>query len=271
MKLGFVGGGFMGEAIVSAALRAGLVAPEDVLICEYIPGRRNYLAETYRVRVTGDLKEAGAGEGLLFLAVKPQDLASLAPLKGAIPKDRAVVSIMAGVTMASARTMLGHDRLVRVMPNTPAAIGAGMSVWVASKDVSEADRQQVRQVLGVMGHEIEVDDEKYIDMATAVSASGPGYVYLLIEALTDAAVSLGFKREVAAQLAVYTFLGSARYLEETGKHPAVARNEVTSPGGTTARGLSELESAGVRAAIARAVTAAYERAKELGADQPSPR
>lgn len=269
MKLGFVGGGFMGEAMIRAALRAGLAAPDDVLVCEQIPDRRQQLAQTHGVQVTADLSEAAAGEGLLFLAVKPQDCGSLAPLGAALPGDRTVVSIMAGVRMATVRDLLRHERLARVMPNTPAAIGAGMSVWTAGPSVPESDREAIARVLEAMGRQAYVEDEKYVDMATAVSGSGPGFVYLLIEAFIDAAVGLGFQREVASQLAVYTFLGSARYLEETGKHPAVARNEVTSPGGTTAVGLLELETAGVRAAFARAIEAAHRRALELGRNQPS--
>lgn len=269
MKLGLVGGGFMGEAIVRAALRAGLATPAEIVVCEQIPERRQLLAQDPGVAVTAELAEVGAGEGPLILAVKPQDCASLSPLGPALRRDRTVVSIMAGVRMSTVRALLGHDRVARVMPNTPAAIGAGVSVWTADPSVPEADREAIARLLEAMGRQVYVDDEKYLDMATAVSGSGPGYVYLLVEAFIDAAVALGFAREVATQLAVYTFLGSARYLVETGKHPAVARNEVTSPGGTTAAGLVELESAGVRAAFVRAVAKAYERARELGAERPS--
>lgn len=269
MKLGLVGGGFMGEAIVRAALRAGLAQPGDVVVCEQIAGRREVLARDHGVQVTAELAEAAAGEGLLILAVKPQDCGSLAPLAPALPSDRTVVSIMAGVRLETLRQLLRHDRVVRVMPNTPAAIGAGVSVWTADPSVPEADRERIERLLEAMGRQVYVQDETYLDMATAVSGSGPGYVYLLVEAFIDAAVALGFRWEIASQLAVYTFLGSARYLEETGKHPAIARNEVTSPGGTTAAGLVELESAGVRAAFVRAVAAAYQRARELGAEPPS--
>lgn len=269
MKLGLVGGGFMGEAIVRAALRAALAQPSDIVVCEQLPDRREALVRDHGVQVTAELTEVAAGEGLLILAVKPQDCASLEPLRPALPADRTVLSIMAGVPMRTIRELLHHERIARVMPNTPAAIGAGVSVWTADPSVSEADRERIERLLEAMGRQVYVEHEGYLDMATAVSGSGPGYVYLLVEAFIDAAVALGFRREVASQLAVYTFLGSARYLEETGKHPAVARNEVTSPGGTTAAGLVELESAGVRAAFVRAVTAAYQRARELGAEPPS--
>lgn len=269
MKLGLVGGGFMGEAMVRAVLRAGLAAPADIVVCEQIPDRRQFLAQQHGVNVTAELGDVAAGEGLLVLAVKPQDCGSLAPLGRALPPERTVVSIMAGVRLDTVRELLHHERVARVMPNTPAAIGAGVSVWTADPSVPEADRERIQGLLEAMGRQVYVADEKYLDMATAVSGSGPGYVYLLVEAFIDAAVALGFARDVASVLAIYTFLGSARYLEETGKHPAIARNEVTSPGGTTAAGLFELESAGVRAAFVRAVSAAYLRARELGAEPPS--
>jgi len=175
-----------------------------------------------------------------------------------------VISIMAGVPIDKIARSLRHAAIVRAMPNTPAAVGEGMSVWTATPEVDEATRAQVGAIFGAMGREMYVDDEKYLDMATALSASGPGFVYLLIEAFIDAGVHIGYKRDVAQMLALQTFIGSAKYMEATGKHPAELRNQVTSPGGTTAAGLIEMENAGVRGAIIDAIEAAYNRSKELG-------
>ena len=172
---------------------------------------------------------------------------------------------MAGVPIDKIQRALSHAAIVRVMPNTPAAIGEGMSVWTATPEVDGVAREQVGAILGALGREVHVDDEKYLDMATALSGSGPGFVYMLIEAFIDAGVHVGFKRDVAEQLVLQTFIGSAKYAEATGKHPAQLRNEVTSPAGTTAAGLLVLEDAGVRGAIIDAIEAAFERSRELGA------
>ena len=150
------------------------------------------------------------------------------------------------------------------MPNTPAQIGQGMVVWTATEAVSPEARDQVRSVLGALGQELYVDDEKYVDMATAVSGSGPAFVFLVMEALIDAAVHIGMRREMATPIVIQTMLGSALYAQTTDKHLAELRNMVTSPGGTTAEGLLALEDAGVRAAFAEAIVAAYEKAKRLG-------
>jgi pyrroline-5-carboxylate reductase len=160
--------------------------------------------------------------------------------------------------------MLSHASIVRAMPNTPAVVGEGVTVWTATPEVDGATHAQVAAVLGAMGTQIYVEDEKYLDMATALSASGPGFIFLLIEAFVDAGVQIGFKRNVAEMLALQTFIGSAKYAEATGKHLAQLRNEVTSPAGTTAAGLVVLESAGVRGAILDAIESAYRRSRELG-------
>jgi pyrroline-5-carboxylate reductase len=162
------------------------------------------------------------------------------------------------------RQALGHEAIVRAMPNTPAQIGQGMVVWTATEAVDPESRDYVRSVLGALGQELYVDDEKYVDMATAVSGSGPAFVFLVMEALIDAAVHIGIRREMAVPMVIQTMLGSALYAQTTGKHPADLRNMVTSPGGTTAEGLLALEEAGVRAAFTEAVAAAYEKAKRLG-------
>lgn len=266
MKLALIGGGFMGEAVLRAGLAAGALRAADVTVAEVNPARAATVAKTHGVVTTGDARIAVAGADVVLFAVKPQEFGAVgASLAGAVPPHATVASIMAGVRIQTLSAALQHERIVRVMPNTPAAIGEGVSVWTATAAVDERAREAMRSLLASMGREIYVDDEKYVDMATALSGSGPGFVYLLIEAFIDAGVAIGFRRDVAEQLAVQTFAGAARYAAETGRHPAVLRNEVTSPGGTTAAGLQVLEAAAVRAAIVEAIEAAYERSQELGA------
>ena len=265
MKLAFIGGGMMGEAIIGGVLARGVAKPGDITVCEVVPARRDYLAKTHGVHVTEGPADAAKGNDLLVLAVKPQEFAAaVAPLAGALQPAQTVMSIMAGVRLDSIRAALKHEAIVRAIPNTPAQIGEGMTVWTATKAVPDATRESVRSVLAVLGQEIYVTDEKYVDMATAVSSSGPAYVFLVIEAMIDAAVHVGLRRDMALPMVLQTVLGSARYAQETGKHPAELRNQVTSPGGTTTEGLRVLEEAGLRAAFIEAIEAAYEKAKQLG-------
>ncbi len=266
MKLGLIGCGFMGEAMLGAALARGVVVPAGVFVAEINDDRRDAIAHQHGVRATADPRTAIDGADLVVFAVKPQEFEKIAAtLKGSIAPNQTVISIMAGVPVAKLARALGCHAVVRAMPNTLATIGEAISVWTATADVGADARAQVAALLGVLGQEIYVDDEKYLDMATALSGSGPGFVFLLIEAFIDAGVHIGFRHDVAERLVVQMFLGSAKYAQATGKHPAQLRNEVTSPAGTTAAGLFALEDAGVRAAIIDAVEATFERSKELGA------
>ena len=266
MKLGLIGCGFMGEAMLGAAIARGVVTPDGVSVAEVNDERREAIAQQHGVRATADPKSALDGADLVVFAVKPQEFEKIAAsLKGSFTANQTVVSIMAGVPIAKMTRALGHHAIVRAMPNTLATIGEAISVWTATDAVGADARAQVAALLAVLGQEIYVDDEKYLDMATALSGSGPGFVFLLIEAFIDAGVHIGFRRDVAEQLVLQMFAGSAKYAQATGKHPAQLRNEVTSPGGTTAAGLFALEDAGVRAAIIDAVEATFERSKELGA------
>jgi pyrroline-5-carboxylate reductase len=265
MKLAFIGGGMMGEAIIAGVINRNLATPSDISVCEIVALRREYLSSTHGVRVTDDAGTAASGADIVVLAVKPQEFPAAAKgLAGSLSAAQTVMSIMAGVTIGSIQTALSHHALARAIPNTPAQIGEGMTVWTATPAVSEAGREAVAGVLSVLGHEIYVSDEKYIDMATAVSSSGPAYVFLVIEAMIDAAVHIGLRRDMAQTMVLQTVLGSARYAQATGKPLAELRNQVTSPGGTTTEGLLALEDAGLRAAFTRAVLAAYEKAKKLG-------
>jgi pyrroline-5-carboxylate reductase len=265
MKLAFIGGGFMGEAMIAGAVESGISPPDKVSVYEVLTARGEYLAATHGIRVAHDAASAVRDTELVVLAVKPQDFPSAgAQLSGCLRDGQVVVSIMAGVSIAAIVEAVGFNAVVRTMPNTPARIGEGMTVWTASAAVTAQQLDGVKSLLGVLGKEIRVDSEKYIDMATAVSGSGPGYVFLVAEAMIDAAVHIGLRRDVATPMVIQTLLGSARYAAETGLHPAELRNQVTSPGGTTAEGLLALEDAGLRAAFLHAIEAAYDRARELG-------
>lgn len=265
MKLALIGCGFMGEAVLKAALAKGIVDSASVAVAEAVASRRDTIARAYSVRVEDDAAAVVDGAEVLLLAVKPQEFEkAAAALNRRLSSVQTVVSIMAGVRIATIERHLGHDAIARVMPNTPGAIGEGASVWTATDAVSSAARANVAALVGALGLEIYAEDEKYLDMATALSASGPGFVYLLIEAFIDAGVHIGFRRDAAEQLAIQTFRGAARYAQTRGVHVAQLRNEVTSPAGTTAAGLQVLEEAGVRGAIIAAVEAAFERSRELG-------
>src|SRR5690606_27157962 len=219
---------------------------------------------TYGVRTASDNAAAVQGADFAVLAMKPQDFEKAAPdLKGRLGSAVAV-SIMAGVTLNRITSLLGVDAAVRAMPNTPAQIGEGMSVWTATAGVDEAGREGAARIFGSLGAEAFVPEERYLDMATGLSGSGPAYVFLFVEALTDAGVHIGLSRELAATMALQTVAGSALYAEQTGKHPAELRNQVTSPGGTTAEGLRALEQGGLRSTVLDAVIAAYEKSKALG-------
>lgn len=264
MKLGFVGGGLMGEAILAGALKQKVTAAGDVAVSEIVPARREHLTSTYGVRADEAPDEALAAD-IVVLAVKPQEFSKASgALNGRLNSRQTVMSIMAGVRIETIRDAMAHDAIARAIPNTAAQVGESMTVWTASPEVSDEARESIRSLLAVLGQELYVADEKYVDMATAVSSSGPAYVFLVMEAMIDAAVHIGLKREQAEQMVKQTLYGSALYARESGRHPAVLRNEVTSPGGTTAEALRVLEEAAVRAAFTDAIEAAFEKAKALG-------
>ena len=265
MRTAFIGGGVMGEAMLARALVAGVVAPADVCVAEPLDDRRAYLATTHGVAVTADAAEAAATAELVVIAVKPQQIAAvLETLAGTFDAKQTALSIVAGVPLKALVEGLKHPHVVRVMPNTPARIGAGISVWTAAPGVSASGRAAAAALLGALGREWYVDDEAYLDMATAVSGSGPAYVFAFIEALAEAGVHLGMPREMALVLATETVAGSGRLARESGEDPAVLRASVTSPGGTTAEALAALDRGGFAATIREAVAAAHRRAKELG-------
>jgi len=262
MRIAFIGGGVMAQAIISGVKDAGLDA--SVIVGEPFEMRRESLKNDLGVEATASNKEAVAGADIVVLSIKPQQLDSVADkLKNVLTANQTVLSIMAGVKMHSIGLKLGHKKLIRVMPNTPAQIRKGISAWTVSDEVDQETTDFVGSMLKTIGDELKFSDEKSVDIATALSGSGPGYVFVMIEALSDAGVELGLPVHVARHLASQTVLGSAALQRETGKHPAELRNMVTSPAGTTAAGLAALENGGFRATIADAVRTAFERGEEL--------
>ena len=261
MKLAFIGGGTMAEAIIGGVIAAKLADPKDICVGEPIADRCRYLESHHGVQTTQDNLQAAQSGALVIFAIKPQDLSKVSQqLKGKLNSGQAGLSIIAGAKMST----LIHPSVIRVMPNTPAQIGHGMSMWTASKEVDAAQREMTQSILSTVGREIYVDDEKYLDMATALSASGPAYVFLFIEALIDAGVYVGLPRDTSRTLALQMVYGSTRLVMDTGKHPAELKDMVVSPGGTTAEGVQALEQAGVPAAIVNAVNAAYLKSIKLG-------
>jgi pyrroline-5-carboxylate reductase len=263
VRLGIIGGGAMGEAIIASVTAAAVAEAGEISVFDVAAARQTYLRQTYAVEAAADARSAVHGADLVLLAVKPQEFEKAAAATGGIGGATAV-SIMAGVPIARIRKALGTDAVVRAMPNTPAQISEGMTVWTATAAVSETARAGVRRVFGALGREAYVPEEKYLDMATALSGSGPAYVFLFIEALIDAGVHLGLSRDLATAMALQTVAGSARYAEQSGRLPGELRAQVTSPGGTTAAALRIFEASGFRSAVLEAVIAAYERSLELG-------
>jgi pyrroline-5-carboxylate reductase len=264
-RIAFIGGGAMAEAMIRGLLGTKVVVPGQVIASDPLVERRAWLKGQYGVDTTSDNRDAARGAAVVVLAVKPQQMGEvLAGLRGQLGADQLILSIAAGVRIQTISRGLERDRVVRVMPNTPAQVGAGMSVWTATEAVGEVERENARSILQSFGRELYVKDEEYLDMATAVNGSGPGFVFLFLEAMIDAAVHIGLSRTVAQELVLQTALGSVLMARESGRHLADLRNAVTSPGGTTAEGLYALEDGRLRAVVDRAITAAYERSKALG-------
>lgn len=267
----FIGSGTMAEAMVQVLVRKELVAPAHICASGPREERADQLNRRYGVVGTTDNRGAVEASDIVVLSVKPQVLPSvLTELEGLIFPEALVLSIVAGMNLDTIATGLRHAAVVRAMPNTPAQIGQGMTVWTASDAVNNEQRMQARAILRAMGQEIYVEDETMLDMATAVSGTGPTYVFLMMEALTDAAVHLGFSRRVAEELVTQTVLGSANFARQTDQHLAEMRNMVTSPGGTSAEAIYQLEKGGLRTVLSKAVWAAYQKSRILGQANQTP-
>jgi pyrroline-5-carboxylate reductase len=264
-RIATVGSGVMAEAMIAGLLRGSLVEPGQVVASHPRSERREQLVSAYGIRVEAANVDAIEGADVVVLAIKPQMLARVGREIGPhLRRGQLVLSIIAGATTAALTGILGHDQVVRSMPNTPARLGKGMTVWYATPETTPEQRAQASALLGALGVELEVDDEKMVAMATAVSGTGPTYVFLVMEALIDSAVHLGFPRHVAHDLVIETLEGSTLFAKQSGMHPAELRNMVTSPGGTSAAALHELESGRLRTVLSEAVWAAYRRTVELG-------
>ncbi len=263
LRIAFIGGGAMGEAMVRCLLAKKVAVPQDMVVSDISVVRRELLISEYGVSTSADNRKTVANADLIILAVKPQNLHEVMNEIKGLGREQLVLSIVAGATVSSLCEGLGHSIVIRAMPNMPAQIGEGMTIWTATTETGQKQRRVAQTVLSALGKEIYVNDEKYLDMATALSASGPAYVFLFIEALMDSGVHIGLPRNMAQALVIQTILGSTRTVEKTGKHPAELRNMVTSPGGTTTDGLFQLEKGRFRALILEAVAAAYEKAKRL--------
>ena len=268
-KLAFVGCGVMAESIVAGILRQNLAKPEQIAASHPRETRRDELKAKHGINVFADNAEAVRAvqdsDSTVFLCVKPQRVnIILDELEGAVAPEQLIVSIVAGASIETISGKLKNPRVVRVMPNTPSQIGAGMAAWTCTEAVSTEQRNQVKILFGALGRELFVETENMIDMATALSATGPTYVFMVMEALTDAGVHLGFSRDTAKELVQQTMLGSVLFAMESHKHPAELRNMVTSPGGTSAEAIYQMEKGGLRTVLSKAVYAAYSRAVALG-------
>ena len=267
-KIAFIGPGVMAEAMIAGLLRRKLAKPENISAAGPRGERGSELSKKYGIKSMTDNSSAVSQADVVVLSVKPQRLSEVMKgLKG-IRSEALVLSIIAGASIKKISTGLKHKAVVRSMPNTPGQIGEGITVWTSSKEVTAEQQEMARAILGALGEEVFVEDESYLDMATALSGSGPAYVFLFTEALIDAGVHMGFPRRIAEQLVLQTIKGSASFYQAAERHPATLRNQVTSPGGTSAEALYYLEKAGFRTAISRAVWAAYQRSLELGKEKP---
>jgi pyrroline-5-carboxylate reductase len=265
MKIAFIGGGNMAEAMLSAVLNRHLADKKEITVSDISVSRRSYLEQKYGVNVSDDSSQAIRENDIVILAIKPQVLAEvMAGLVGQLRPNQLVISIIAGKSINTISRGLAHKCLIRSMPNTPAQIGEGVTVWTATSQVTERQKKTAASILGVMGIEMYLDDEKYLDMATAVSGSGPAYVFLFVESLVEAAVKIGWTPEAAQKLVMQTLLGADHLLQKSGKTPQELRRMVTSPGGTTAEAIAVFEKGGFAGLVAQAVAAAYDKAKKLG-------
>ena len=268
VRVTFIGGGVMAEAMIKGLLAKALVAPAQIVVAEPRTERAVELRAKYRVNTQTDNLSAVEGAGVIVLAVKPQVLGeALAALKGRIPRQALVLSIAAGARISTIVDGLAHPAVVRSMPNTPAQVAQGMTVWSSAPGVTPNQQDQVRAILGALGVEVYMEDEDYLDKATALSGSGPAYVFLFMEALVEAGVQLGFTQKMAEQLVLQTMKGSVEYALQAQQDFSHLRKQVTSPGGTTAEALDYLDKAGFRTAISGALWAAYQKSIQLGQEK----
>lgn len=264
-RIAFIGGGTMAEAMVRGILERRLLTAARITVSGPRRERRAELVKAYCVKAVASNAEAARGADVVVLSVKPQLLTRvMGDLRGSLTPDQLVLSIVAGASSETLRAGLDHASIVRAMPNTPAQVAMGVTVWWATPSVTAAQRERTRALLAALGEELAVEQEEQVDMATALSGTGPAYIFLLMEALVDAGVHLGFSRRIAEELVLRTVEGSALFARRSGRHLAELRNMVTSPGGTSAAALYQLEKGALRTVLSKAVYAAYQRTRELG-------
>jgi len=265
MRVGIVGAGVMAEAMIAGLLADRAIGPEQLAASHPRKERRESLAAEHGITAVASNVDAVKGADIVVLAVKPQMLTSVMRQVGpALAREQVVLSIVAGATLHALSTGMEHPAVVRAMPNTPAQIRKGMAVWAASAACTAAQRDLARAVLRALGDERQVADESFVAMATALSGTGPTYLFAVMEALIDAGVHMGFPRELAHDLVVATLIGSSEFAARSEMHPAQLKNAVTSPGGTSAAAIYELEKGRIRTVFSDAVWAAYRRTLELG-------
>lgn len=266
VKFGMIGGGMMGEALISRLLVEKVYAPQDVIVSDPLLSRREFLAATYQVQVTDD-NAAVAIADVLLLAIKPQVFeAVMQSLTATLPLHSApslVLSILAGIPLSKLEIAFPERAIIRAMPNTPATVGAGVTALAPGQFAQPSHLEQATRIFAAVGEVVQVP-ESLMDAVTGLSGSGPGYIALVVEALTDGGVAVGLPRAIATKLALQTVKGSAQLLQEKDLHPAILKDQVTSPGGTTIAGIAHLEQSGLRSALIEAVKAAYRRSQELG-------
>lgn len=263
-QLGIIGGGVMAEAILSRLISQGFCSPEQIRVSDISTDRLIYLADKYQIQGSSDNLAVASSAQVLLLAIKPQVFSPVTlQLQAIISPKCLVISILAGVPLATLESAFEDCPVVRVMPNTPATVGAGMTAIAAGTHANATHLDLTHQLFSVVGEVVTVP-ESLMDAVTGLSGSGPAFIALVLEALTDGGVSVGLPRPIAAQLALQTLLGTATLVQDTGLHPAQLKDQVTSPGGTTIAGVAVLEQAGLRSALISAVQAAYRRSQELG-------
>src|SRR6478672_578197 len=264
-----IGGGVMGEALLSRLIAQQIYASAEILVSEPSLERRNFLQEKYGVQVTADNQAAATAKDVLLLAIKPQVFAQVAAelqldQQGKAKEQQSVViSILAGVPLSQLEAAFTQQPVIRAMPNTPATVGAGITAIASGQHTTSHHLEQARVIFKAVGEVVEVS-EPLMDAVTGLSGSGPAYVAIMVEALADGGVAAGLPRAIASQLALQTVLGTAQLLHESDLHPAQLNDRVTSPGGTTIAGITQLEQAGFRSALIQAVIAASQRSQALG-------
>ncbi|MFT4037549.1 MAG: pyrroline-5-carboxylate reductase [Thermomicrobiales bacterium] len=267
-RLAFIGAGVMAESMIAGILKREQATPAQLVASHPRPERLEKLHERFGIATTHSNVEAAEGADLVFLTIKPQVLQTVMPqLAGHLTPEQVVISVIAGAPVDVLTRGLQHQAVARVMPNTPAQVGEGMSVWCTTPGVAPEQQARVQTALGALGKELWVEEEKYVDMATALSGTGPTYVFLMMEALIDAGVHMGFPRRIAEEIVLQTVSGSVSFARDSGKHMAELRNMVTSPGGTSAEAIYQMEKGGLRTVYSRAVYAAYQRTQTLAAKE----